>query len=71
MRQPSRGPVPFAPGGACVLSADNHNSVNGVREFARRRGAAVHYLPLDAELRLDAPAERLAALAGRGPSLLA
>jgi selenocysteine lyase/cysteine desulfurase len=62
---------PFAPGAACVLSADNHNSVNGVREYARRRGAAVHYLPLDDELRLDAPAERLASLAGRGPNLFA
>lgn len=35
-----------------VLSADNHNSINGIREYARRAGAAVRYLPLDAELRL-------------------
>ena len=62
---------PFAPSGRLVLSADNHNSVNGVREYARRRGAAVHYLPLDGELRLDAPGERLAARAGRGPNLFA
>ena len=34
-----------------ILAADNHNSVNGLREFARRSGAAVHTLPLDDELR--------------------
>jgi selenocysteine lyase/cysteine desulfurase len=36
-----------------TLSADNHNSVNGLRRFARRRGASVHYLPLTDQLRLD------------------
>jgi selenocysteine lyase/cysteine desulfurase len=36
-----------------VLSADNHNSVNGLRRFARRRGASVRYLPLNDQLRLD------------------
>jgi selenocysteine lyase/cysteine desulfurase len=54
---------PFGPRTPLVLAADNHNSVNGAREFARRAGAAVHYLPLDAELRLDAPESRLRALA--------
>jgi molybdenum cofactor sulfurtransferase len=45
---------PFAPGGAFALTADNHNSVNGIREFARRKGAAVSYVPVDApELRVD------------------
>ncbi|MEO5817098.1 MAG: aminotransferase class V-fold PLP-dependent enzyme [Gemmatimonadaceae bacterium] len=34
-----------------VLTADNHNSVNGMREYALRAGAEVHYLPLDEELR--------------------
>ena len=43
---------PFGTGGAFVLTADNHNSVNGVREYARRAGAAVHYVGLDASLRL-------------------
>ena len=33
---------PFAPGGRYLLSADNHNSVNGIREFARARGARDH-----------------------------
>ena len=45
---------PFAPGSRCLLTADNHNSVNGVREFARARGASVEYVPLTfPELRLD------------------
>jgi selenocysteine lyase/cysteine desulfurase len=35
-----------------VLTADNHNSVNGIREYAVRAGAPVHHLPLDDELRL-------------------
>jgi selenocysteine lyase/cysteine desulfurase len=43
---------PFAPDTPCILSADNHNSVNGIREYARRAGAPVRYLPLDDELRL-------------------
>lgn len=47
---------PFAAGGRFLLTADNHNSVNGVREFARARGAAVDYAPLTLpELRIDEP----------------
>jgi len=46
---------PFAAGDTYLLSYDNHNSVNGVREFARRRGAQVVYVPVrKPELRLDA-----------------
>jgi len=55
---------PFAPGSRLVLSADNHNSVNGIRQFAARRGAEVRYIPLDAELRLR-DAERSLAGADR------
>ena len=45
---------PFASNGTLLLSADNHNSVNGIREFARARGAAIVYAPLTVpELRLD------------------
>jgi len=45
---------PFASGGTYLLSYDNHNSVNGIREFAARKGAAVVYVPVrDPELRLD------------------
>ena len=49
-----------------VLSVDNHNSVNGVREFARRAGAPVVSLPLDDELRLSDPQGRLRGSARRG-----
>jgi selenocysteine lyase/cysteine desulfurase len=45
---------PFAPGGRLLLSFDNHNSVNGIREFARAKGADVDYAPLvTPDLRLD------------------
>jgi selenocysteine lyase/cysteine desulfurase len=45
---------PFAPGGKLLLTADNHNSVNGMREFARDKGVAVRYAPLTRpELRID------------------
>ena len=46
---------PFEPGGTYLLSYDNHNSVNGIREFARSRGADVVYVPVyRPDLRLDA-----------------
>ena len=45
---------PFAPGGHFALCADDHNSVNGIREFAKARGARVSYLPVvRPDLRLD------------------
>ncbi len=48
---------PFAPGGALLLTTDNHNSVNGMREFALAKGAEVQYAPLTRpDLRLDAAA---------------
>jgi selenocysteine lyase/cysteine desulfurase len=37
---------PFQPGGQFLLLFDNHNSVNGIREFARAKGAAFTYLPV-------------------------
>lgn len=44
----------FGPGSTFALTFDNHNSVNGIREFARRRGARIEYIPVVApELRLD------------------
>jgi selenocysteine lyase/cysteine desulfurase len=57
---------PFAPGSRCLLAADNHNSVNGLGEYARRAGAEVAYLPLDGTLRLDDPDDVLGKAAGRG-----
>jgi len=54
---------PFAPGSRYLLTFDNHNSVNGIREFARAKGATVEYAPLTLpELRLDAA--RLESLLG-------
>ena len=43
----------FGPRSDLVLSVDNHNSVNGIREYARRAGAAVRYTPLDVDGRID------------------
>lgn len=43
---------PWEPGSTFLLTADNHNSVNGLREFATAHGADVRYVPLDDELRL-------------------
>jgi len=43
----------FRRGSRLVLSADNHNSVNGIREIARVRGADVQYARLDDELRIE------------------
>jgi Selenocysteine lyase len=45
---------PFRPGDRFLLTFDNHNSVNGIREFARARGAETTYVPSDApDLRVD------------------
>jgi molybdenum cofactor sulfurtransferase len=38
---------PFAPGSQYLLTFDNHNSVNGIREFARAKGASVTYAPFE------------------------
>ncbi len=37
---------PFSPGDQFLLTFDNHNSVNGIREFDRVRGAVTRYLPV-------------------------
>ncbi len=45
---------PFGPGGNFMLTFDNHNSVNGIREFARARGATITYIPITLpDLRVD------------------
>jgi selenocysteine lyase/cysteine desulfurase len=45
---------PFESGGRFLAAADNHNSVNGIREFAAAKGAAVEYVGLTyPELRID------------------
>lgn len=46
---------PFSAGGRYLLTFDNHNSVNGIREFAHRGGATVTYAPvIPPDLRIDA-----------------
>ncbi|MEO8360595.1 MAG: aminotransferase class V-fold PLP-dependent enzyme [Vicinamibacteria bacterium] len=62
---------PFGPQAPLLLSADNHNSVNGMREYARRTGARVRYLPLDSTLRLIDPECVLAEESTNGGGLLA
>lgn len=45
---------PFTENARFLLTFDNHNSVNGIREFARAKGAQVIYVPLvRPELRVD------------------
>lgn len=46
---------PFEPGSRYLLTFDNHNSVNGIREFARARSAEVTYIPVELpEMRIPA-----------------
>ncbi|TRM68814.1 pyridoxal phosphate-dependent transferase [Schizophyllum amplum] len=66
---------PFQEGGAFVLAADSHNSVNGIRCFASAKGADVTYIPSTSQGGLD-PEEARTLLAscsprGRRPALLA
>jgi selenocysteine lyase/cysteine desulfurase len=45
---------PFGPDDQFVATFDNHNSVNGIREFAHARGARTSYVPLEPPaLRVD------------------
>ncbi|HEX8691777.1 MAG TPA: aminotransferase class V-fold PLP-dependent enzyme [Longimicrobium sp.] len=44
---------PWEEGVQFLLTADNHNSVNGIREYAAARGAEVRYVPLGRDLRVD------------------
>jgi molybdenum cofactor sulfurtransferase len=60
---------PFTPESRCVLIADNHNSVNGIREFAKAHRAQVRYLPLDDELRVADIERGLAGLDGAKDNL--
>jgi selenocysteine lyase/cysteine desulfurase len=65
---------PFGRGGRLLLTTDNHNSVNGLREFAKEGGASVAYAPLTRpELRIDVTAmdALLAQADGARPNLMA
>jgi molybdenum cofactor sulfurtransferase len=45
---------PFRTGDRFLLTFDNHNSVNGIREFARAHGVETTYVPSEAaDLRVD------------------
>ncbi len=45
---------PFGPGSRYLATFDNHNSVNGIREFAHAKGATAAYAPISSlELRVD------------------
>lgn len=50
---------PWEPGGSFVMLADNHNSVNGMREYAQAGGAEVRYVPMGDELRVSGLEEHL------------
>lgn len=52
----------FGPRRGLVMTQDNHNSVTGMREYARRADAPVTILPLRPDLRLDGAEARIAAL---------
>ena len=60
---------PFAPGDQFLLTFDNHNSVNGIRVFARDKGAQVTYVPAvppDMRAARDAQRDELRAVHGVG-----
>jgi selenocysteine lyase/cysteine desulfurase len=65
---------PFLPKTRLVLTTDNHNSVNGLREYAARAGAQVAYVPVSGpEMRIS-DTDALAAVSqghGSRPGLLA
>ena len=52
---------PFSTGDHYALLADNHNSVNGIREYALAKGANLSYIPLT-QVELRADQERLEAV---------
>lgn len=63
---------PFEGGRSCFsLTADNHNSVNGIREFAASRGAEVHYLRPGTDLRVADVETQLAGADPAVPNLFA
>jgi len=65
---------PFGPDGRYLLTFDNHNSVNGIREFARAKGTATTYVPIVLpEMRVDEGVfeDELDSRAGTGAHLFA
>jgi selenocysteine lyase/cysteine desulfurase len=62
---------PFERGSRFLLTADNHNSVNGIRMFAVGAGAEVQYIPLDGTLRPVQPQRWLDGAVRSRPNLFA
>jgi selenocysteine lyase/cysteine desulfurase len=64
---------PFSKDGEYLLTFDNHNSVNGIREFARARGCPFTYVPIILpDMRVnDAELESLLDRRTEGPRLFA
>jgi selenocysteine lyase/cysteine desulfurase len=62
---------PFGRRRHLLLSADNHNSVNGMREYARQAGAKTAVLPLQPGLELAAPLDIVKEWTRYGSGLLA
>jgi len=65
---------PFQPGDQFLLTFDNHNSVNGIREFDRAHGARTVYLPMtppDLRVEDDALDRALAGATPGGHNLFA
>lgn len=63
---------PFDEGSELLLTADNHNSVNGIREYAYNRRASVRYIPCTPEtLRVNEISTHLAPSRAGGNNLLA
>ncbi len=63
---------PFTPANRFVLTFDNHNSVNGIREYARTRGASTRYVPVSRrDLRISGETMHAALADGTGGGLFA
>ena len=62
---------PWEPDVRLLLTADNHNSVHGMREYALAHGVTVDYVPMNAELRVDRLEEHLACDDCTKPNLFA
>lgn len=62
---------PFQTASTFLLLTDNHNSVNGIRCYAKQAGATATYVPLDSELRASHVDSYLKRHAKRAPNLFA
>jgi selenocysteine lyase/cysteine desulfurase len=62
---------PFEPGVRFVMTADNHNSVNGIGRYAEAAGATVEYVPLGPDLRVASLEPYLSPVTEGRPALFA